>query len=514
MTSLPPTSMADHSSPELFPPAPPPPLQQPPSPESVSSPEELPDRVPTPPPPSSSISYSPSSPSLEVDSSPEAFTVAPPVAPPSKEDLTVFYAEAWKSFLAWLQDADERRDPSGRDLYDYLMAGDDPTPYMTWIGVLVDSLLYFAEQEAEAKVDYDSATEQVRSDWMHQFALNDEDEDNQWQMLRSQWTKLDPDTRKRLEPFEYHKWLIIDTYRLLAAMEAFSHLNRAVSLDHGVGFDKPYDPDYYADPREDDGITISPGEKCLVLWPAVTDESNRPVLKGFALPVQMKPLDMHVHSQSRTTLRRNESEQTYASVEIHGWVIEVVCSSILDVWATVIVNAANKNLSHGGGIAKAIAQAAGPDFDEHERKQVAANPNIMKRTGVISRPGKLAEQDVEYIIQVAGPDLRESWDADKGWTTRQPTAADEADLRRAIRAVFELDKGDNNVIAMPIISGGIFGYPFAEAVRIHVEEVFSIAKKSHHPRGVKLVHNQQKAVRDIATAVKRMAEKEEQKQAA
>ena len=122
-----------------------------------------------------------------------------------------------------------------------------------------------------------------------------------------------------------------------------------------------------------------------------------------------------------------------------------------------IVNAANSHLMHGGGVAKAISDAAGPGLDEEGQEE-------LKCQGPISVGGALATKGydlpVTWVIHAVGP-IYGSHDG-----------AEAELLARAYESSLDLAR-DCQVkrIAFPAISAGIYGYPLDEAARIAVETV-------------------------------------------
>lgn len=66
----------------------------------------------------------------------------------------------------------------------------------------------------------------------------------------------------------------------------------------------------------------------------------------------------------------------------------------------IIVNAANKDLNHGAGVAAAIADAAGPDLVEDCAKLIQLHEEIPVGSVVHSRPGRLK---CKFVIHTVGP---------------------------------------------------------------------------------------------------------------
>jgi glutamate racemase len=121
-----------------------------------------------------------------------------------------------------------------------------------------------------------------------------------------------------------------------------------------------------------------------------------------------------------------------------------------------IVNAANNELTHGGGIALAIARAGGPAIDEESVEWIddygPLEPGVAALTSAGLMPAK-------YVIHVAGPIYSSGQD-------------NEALLGAAVLASLDLaDEIDVCSMALPAISAGIYGYPPDDATAVIVESV-------------------------------------------
>lgn len=131
--------------------------------------------------------------------------------------------------------------------------------------------------------------------------------------------------------------------------------------------------------------------------------------------------------------------------------IEFVVSDLLAQEVDALVNAANEHLSHGAGVAGAIARAAGPALIE-ESARIGRCP-----TGgaVVTGAGALPQR---AVIHAVGP----VW--------RGGNAGEPALLAACHRAVVErADEHDLRTLALPAISTGIFGYPADLAAAVAVD---------------------------------------------
>jgi len=132
-------------------------------------------------------------------------------------------------------------------------------------------------------------------------------------------------------------------------------------------------------------------------------------------------------------------------------VIKVVEGDLTAQPVAAIVNAANENLQHGGGVAAAIASAGGPIIQQESDDWIAEHGPIGPGRAAITSAGQLPSR---YVIHVVGPRYREGQD-NEGLLQEAITTALNAAAVSGCRTV-----------ALPAISAGIFGYPRAEACRV------------------------------------------------
>jgi O-acetyl-ADP-ribose deacetylase len=130
-----------------------------------------------------------------------------------------------------------------------------------------------------------------------------------------------------------------------------------------------------------------------------------------------------------------------------------------------IVNAANAHLQHGGGVAAAIARAAGPVLQRESDAWVAEHGPLRDGLAAVTSAGRLP---CRFVVHVAGP-------------VHDPGREDNAD-RLGTAVVAALDAAAEHgarSLAFPAISAGIYGYPLDEATAVLAGTVTTWAQR--HP---------------------------------
>jgi putative ATPase len=138
-----------------------------------------------------------------------------------------------------------------------------------------------------------------------------------------------------------------------------------------------------------------------------------------------------------------------------GRVFEVVLGNLLEEPVDAIVNAANGHLAHGGGVAAAIARAAGPALTEEGDRIVRERGEIPVGEAVVTTAGGLP---FKGVIHTVGP--------------HQGVGKEEERLEAALRAAFlrAHEKGWTSV-SFPAVSSGIFAVPLEVCSRAYVAAV-------------------------------------------
>lgn len=138
-----------------------------------------------------------------------------------------------------------------------------------------------------------------------------------------------------------------------------------------------------------------------------------------------------------------------------GGVFEVVVGDLLSQPVDAIVNAANGQLAHGGGVAGALSRAAGEALQRESDRLVAERGAIPTGEAVVTGAGELPFRGVVHAV---GP--------------RAGEGEEEALLVAALRAAFSraAERGWES-LAFPAVSSGIFAVPLETCARAYVRAV-------------------------------------------
>lgn len=130
-------------------------------------------------------------------------------------------------------------------------------------------------------------------------------------------------------------------------------------------------------------------------------------------------------------------------VSTEGLKIKIYQHDLLETNVDAIVNAANDKLSHGAGVAEAIAKRAGPDMTRECKDYIKKNKSLTVSKAFASSSGKLK---FKKIIHVVGP----------AWWDYKDKVKCLNDLAKTITNLLEKAKECRvRTVAMPTISSGI-----------------------------------------------------------
>ncbi|KAK2838175.1 hypothetical protein Q5P01_015387 [Channa striata] len=176
-----------------------------------------------------------------------------------------------------------------------------------------------------------------------------------------------------------------------------------------------------------------------------------------------------------------------------GVLVSVIKANICRFSVDAVVNAANEDLQHIGGLALALLKAAGPQLQKVSDDYVSKNGRL--------RPGDAITTDAfdlpcKFVVHAVGPRFS---DFDKRTSVSRLKLAVKESLKQA-------EMNNCSTIALPAISSGVFGFPvdlcaatIAEAVREYCDSPHSLRTLTE----IHLVDNNDNTISVLAAAVNR-----------
>lgn len=140
-----------------------------------------------------------------------------------------------------------------------------------------------------------------------------------------------------------------------------------------------------------------------------------------------------------------------------GHRLKLVHGDLTRIAVDAIVNAANAQLVHGGGLAGAIVQSGGEVIQEESDAWVRENGPITHTAPAVTSAGSLP---CEYVIHAVGPIWGEGEEDRK--------------LGEAVKGALALaEQLEISSVALPAISTGIFGFPKPRAARVILDSLLA-----------------------------------------
>ncbi|EGZ10406.1 hypothetical protein PHYSODRAFT_260737, partial [Phytophthora sojae] len=134
--------------------------------------------------------------------------------------------------------------------------------------------------------------------------------------------------------------------------------------------------------------------------------------------------------------------------------IVVTQGDLTECKVDAIVNAANSDLLHGGGVAGAISRKGGRVVQDESSAWVNANGRLPVGSAMVTSAGRLPAR---YVVHTVGPNLGR---------LSEPSPTQTEQLRSAVKSALVVGgRLGISSIALPGMSTGIFGYPLDQGAR-------------------------------------------------
>jgi len=148
-----------------------------------------------------------------------------------------------------------------------------------------------------------------------------------------------------------------------------------------------------------------------------------------------------------------------------GQVISLRQGDLTQEEVEAIVNAANSQLAHGGGVAGAIVRRGGPSIQEESNRWVREHGPVPVGQVALTGAGNLP---AKAVIHAVGP----RWGLDR---------PEEELLRAAVEnSLLKAHEEGFTSIALPAISSGIFGFPQDRCAQILLQTAADFCAQYPH----------------------------------
>ncbi|XP_067429640.1 protein mono-ADP-ribosyltransferase PARP14-like isoform X1 [Thunnus thynnus] len=174
-----------------------------------------------------------------------------------------------------------------------------------------------------------------------------------------------------------------------------------------------------------------------------------------------------------------------------GVLVSVSKADICNFGVDAVVNAANEELQHIGGLALALLKAAGPQLQKISNDYTARYGKLRPGDAIVTDACNLP---CKHVVHAVGPRFS---DSDKNTSVSR--------LKLAVKhSLQEAEKVNASTIALPAISSGVFGFPVELCAETIAEAVREYCDRPGSPESlteIHLVDNNDNTVRVLATAV-------------
>ncbi|MEQ2249721.1 hypothetical protein ILYODFUR_032159 [Ilyodon furcidens] len=208
---------------------------------------------------------------------------------------------------------------------------------------------------------------------------------------------------------------------------------------------------------------------------------------------------LELEDESSTSYRRRpptiSPEKRFEFMMRSGVNVSVWKADLTHFHADAVVNAANEDLKHYGGLALALSTAGGPQIQMESDDFVKKRGKLPTGKTVVLDAGSLP---CKKIIHAVGPDLSMS-------PSRYEIQKAKPMLETTIWSILDRVEEDHLAnVAIPAISSGLFHYPLPDCARTIVSTVKryydTLPIQNHRPKEIFLVNNDEPTVQEMERA--------------
>lgn len=178
--------------------------------------------------------------------------------------------------------------------------------------------------------------------------------------------------------------------------------------------------------------------------------------------------------------------------------ISVMKGDITKDRVDAIVNAANDELRHIGGLAAAIVKAGGKEIQDECNAFILANGRLLEGHTLMTSPGNLP---CKKVIHAVGP----KWDSEADRKKRkEEETKQERYLKQAITTSLQQAKSLRS-IAIPAVSSGVYGFPRDLCAIVILDAVLEFFEENSHCKlsEIHLINNDDPTVKVFADELRR-----------
>ncbi|CAJ1078799.1 protein mono-ADP-ribosyltransferase PARP9 isoform X1 [Xyrichtys novacula] len=202
--------------------------------------------------------------------------------------------------------------------------------------------------------------------------------------------------------------------------------------------------------------------------------------------------DLVVAKQGRPTVEPQPRFEVYLPVGVR---VSVWKGDLTIFRADAVVNAANTQLQHWGGLASSLSKAGGPSIQKESNDYIKKNGDLKTGEAIVTGSGQLP---CNKIIHAVGPDLSPN-------PSPRDVSRAELLLKKAIRSILDKVREHHlQSVAIPAISSGLFHYPLpqcADTIVSTVKEYYeNYDPYKHHPIEIFLVNFDEPSVTEMNRA--------------
>lgn len=190
------------------------------------------------------------------------------------------------------------------------------------------------------------------------------------------------------------------------------------------------------------------------------------------------------------------SEKRFEVTLDSGILVSVWKANLTDFPADAVVNAANENLRHIGGLALALSKAGGPSIQKDSDEYIKRYDILKTGNAVIMDAGSLP---CKKIIHAVGPRLSR-------YASKTDILKAESLLSKVISKILDIaEESHLQTVAIPAISSGLFNYPLPECADTIVKTVKEYrGSPGHYLKEIQLVNNDNPTVREMERACRQI----------